>query len=240
MPTSSITPPATPTSQPSWWKSGPTLAPKRQKTTSLQDYFQQFLTNRAIRWMNDPATQATTAQFLARDNPASYGIYSGVPLGPSPSATGASTRQSMSRLTPEYLSTLISQLRPAKVLNALPSEIGKEFGEKSNQAARQEALASGKWLNEYLKTASLAAGTGRKAPTRSQQGYAREHLATLTREAQDMPSKSKYLTLAENLVNPVLGRAPQTGILGRARVTAETPGGDYRRAGVAFRNPFAT
>lgn len=226
-----------PATQPSWWKP---ITQDRPKPVSLQDYAQSYLTNMAMRYMLDPQTQWSTAQFLSRDLPSILGgSYGGLGAPAAPSMASSASRATLAKMTPAWFGQLISELDPAKIRQSLPSSVTKDLAKSENLAASQDIDASARWLNEYLKTAQLAAGVGRAAPTRSTLGYVREHLGTLTREAQDEPLKAgRFLTLAENLVNPVVGRAPQTGLFGTARAVQPSLG-EYRRAGIA-RNVFGT
>jgi hypothetical protein len=220
---------------PSWWKG---FGPDRPKSVSLQDYVQQFLTNKAIQYMVDPSTQVSTAQFLARDNPMQFGGYGGMGAAKPPPVSQYAQNKTLRQMSPAWFANVIHNLDPNVIKTSLPASVKTDFGKDENMLASKDTDASLRWLNEYLKTAGLAAGVGKGAPTRSTQQYVREHLGTLTKEAADSPSKAgKFLTLAENLINPVLARTPQSGIFGINRA-ASAPFGS-RRMGEGFRNPFA-
>jgi hypothetical protein len=108
---------------------------------------------------------------------------------------------------------------------------------KQNVAAGQDVMSGLGWLREAM---NIARGGVKGKSTRAQQKLAGEHLATLFREAEKEPGRAgRYTTMFENLVNPVLARAPQSGIFGFSRALSQ-PAGEFRRKNIAFRNPTFT
>jgi hypothetical protein len=113
-------------------------------------------------------------------------------------------------------------------------EAQKKALSEANIAAGQDAYAGLNWLREAINTARGATTAG--GATRAQQRLAGEHLATLFREAEQEPGRAgRYTTLMQNMVNPVLRRAPESGLFGFARA-ATGPPGDFRRKGLSYRN----
>jgi len=94
------------------------------------------------------------------------------------------------------------------------------------------------WLQDYLRTAQSAYGTGVERQTRAQRDFAMKHMNTLMQEAQNAPQMGGYVTLAQNLVNPVMPRRPAAAGVGVARALNQ-PGGDVQR-GFVYRNPTLT
>lgn len=118
-----------------------------------------------------------------------------------------------------------------------------KIGEKDEQTlkksegiqASNRQKASLRWLREALDTAAMA-GTG---STRAQQKLGMGHLDTLMKEASSAPEGAgQYQTLFENLVNPVVWEQPLTGVLGQSRAV-KSRADDYKRGGLAWRNPTA-
>lgn len=207
--------------------------------TNLQDFIQQFIMNEAIKYMTDPTTQYSTMAYLGRDNPAVFGAYKDV-VPPSPAAPGQPTdQQKMQMLSPNYINQTANALSFDAIKSQLPTSIQTAITQPANQNALQDMQAGTQWMNEFLKTAALGGGFGKHSATRANQKYARQHLNTLNQEAQSAPqSAGKFATLAENILNPVLNKAPGSGILGLNRAAQFPVGTDYRR-GESFRNPWA-
>jgi hypothetical protein len=104
---------------------------------------------------------------------------------------------------------------------------------EANKAAGQDIQAGLGWLREAV---NVARGATKGSSTRAQQKLAGEHLATLFREAEREPKRAGlYTTLFQNMVNPVLREAPESGIFGFTR-SLKPPPGDFRRKGISSRN----
>ena len=173
------------------------------------------------------------------------------------------TRQELKGyLTPERMGTIIGQLGYDNIvseldpgvqkwlkgeaeLSPIPSEPGGKIETKWKKEEGIQAAtnikAALKWLEEALTTVKGGVGEDK---TRADQLLAAQHLDTLYREAdEDMATGgfknlSSYRTLVENLANPVIRRAPVSGLFGVMR--GYIPRKDeYRRGGWAWRNPAA-
>lgn len=229
-----------------------------------QDFAKYNLLNSALPYM-DKQTADETKLYLSRANPALFGVYGntpvtgapkppalppGRPAGPAGGATPGSTQGGTIGGLPQapgqqpniFTNGVATKPPTPQQLAAAAgglgwqNQVGKMGGFLQTQMGGNPQLqAPTQWLQEYLKTA--AGGLG--GATRGQQKMAASHLATLEQEAaQDANRLGFAQTLGENLVNPVLGKAGLSGMLGWRRAV-NLPSGDYRRAGVAFRNPFA-
>lgn len=169
------------------------------------------------------------------------------------------TEQLQYYLTPERIGNVVQQLGYEQVVGNLAPEIqtwlkgeseltpspaapgteATKFTKEQGVQASTTYKAAMKWLEEALNTAKGGVGG-----TRAQQLLAAQHLDTLFREAdKDLQTGGyknldTYRTLVENLVNPVVDRAPLSGLFGVVR--AYIPRKDeYRRSGYAWRNPTA-
>lgn len=227
--------------------------PSGAYATTPQDYFQRYLYNAMLPYL-DPMTQVSTGQWLARDYPSGYGQYENIPqlnaqarARATLSPTAVDDYMTRDRINAflgnlDY-NQLIAGIPDWRLRNALqnPQTTPHPASGDTNreimamgQPAQQDIRASLNWLTEALRTA----GTGAQG-SRAQQNLAKAHLATLYREAEQEPERAgRYKTLFENLTNPVTTRAPLSGMFGSMRTTIPQP--EFKRKGVAFRNPLLT
>jgi len=186
-----------------------------------QDYIQQYLTNQALQYM-DPSSRQETQQYLARTNPGMFRAYGMMQGGP--------TAPTQDTVDPAALRANIQNFANSMDFGRLSRELTPNLGGASLPAAS----SSMNWLQDYLRTAM-----GGMGGTRAQQQFSQARLGTLEREAQAKPQDlGQYLTLAENLTNPVTRRAPISGLIGGRRAVQQ--GSDFMRRGLVRRNPYAT
>jgi hypothetical protein len=212
---------------PDWWLG---KAPAKGIAGSTpKDLIQQVVANMALPYMaGDPTTQAETAQWLARSHPTAYGEYADVPVARGIVPPGQ-------QISAAAIEDLVSRLDYDKLRGLLTGEQQKMLGKEESEQERADIKAGTRWLKEYLQTGAGALGRGK---TRAEQLFAKKHMETLMREAQKEPGVSGlYATLAENILNPIYGRAPASGIFGSRALTRPT--GDYMRGGIASRSPTA-
>lgn len=222
---------------PNWWSGA---APKWQEsgpyTTTPQDYFQQYLYNQLIPYL-DPLTQLSTAQWLFRDNPLTWSNYSPANLQSMATLRPMEGSQVRTFLSPDYFKTVLGMLNYNNLTSAMPDKVKNLLNAEDptkRSAAAADAQAGLGWLIEALKTAQTAA----PGATRNAQALAKAHLATMYKEAGLEPGKGgKFRTLFENIVNPVVRRAPLSGMFGTMRSTIPSP--DRGKAWAAP-NPFLT
>jgi hypothetical protein len=120
----------------------------------------------------------------------------------------------------------------------LPEQVRLDLEKEENQQTKQDVWSGVGWLRDALNTARSAAGPD---TTRKQQRLAAEHLGTLFREAEREPQRAgRYKTLVENVLNPIVSQAPQSGIFGHQRALASVPGSSFVRRGFGIRNPAFT
>jgi hypothetical protein len=95
----------------------PTGAQWVSKRTTPQDYFQRYLYNKMIPYL-DPTTQATTAQWLARSSPEEYGKYAqaAAPLLSQPMQPTAVSEY----VSPERIGQYLGALDYNKLVTELP------------------------------------------------------------------------------------------------------------------------
>ena len=222
---------------------------------SQEDYLKQELYNLVIPYL-DPYTQASTARYLSRANPADPAYANVQQKSGAMTAQQAKEFANPNRLN--QITTLLERGMPSLLGDiSAPkgaSEITKWFQRPTNYHARVDpnAVDMGKpqestqkaiestgtalnWLTEALRTAGKGVGPG---ATRQDQNLARAHLATLYKEAGNKPEVGQFTTLFENIMNPPTNKAPLSGIVGTMRTTGQTP--DFQRKGVAFKNPYMT
>jgi len=219
-----------PVGAPSWYQTAPPAT--AEVGQGAREYFQQLIANMLLPQFLEPTTQAETARWLGRSAPTGYAGYQNIAL---PTGAGAALPPGQ-LMTPEQLALITSQLDYNTLMGQVPEALRTTF--TADDPERKQALADVKsgidWMREYLQTGAQGLGPGK---TRSELAYTAKHLETLGREAQAEPGVSGlYATLAENILNPVTQRAPLSGLFGRSRALS-TPSGEYRRGGVAFRNP---
>lgn len=212
---------------PSWWKAMPATLPE---SVSPQDYMAAFMANQAIRQMADPWTQAATAEYLARDLPALFPGYAGVPQ---PGVQQGALSPEQARAAAAALGSMAFSPFDVGAGIGVPPALKEVLGKKESAGEVRDIAAGLNWLRDYMKT---AASGGAPGATRAQKLLATKHLETLGQEAQGGSGK-RYLTLAENLVNPVVRRAGLSDPFTKRALNL--PSGTYRRGGVAYRNPWA-
>ena len=189
---------------------------------SPEEYGRLNVTNQMLQYL-DPETRRETQQYLARANPDLFRAYGMNPNAGTPVAPGQFDQ-----------AALINQIRAALTGLQAPgitSPAGVTPGQTS--ATPQSQL---NWMRDYLNTAMGGLGG-----TRAQQQQAQGRLKTLEEEArQGGESLGQYLTLAENITNPLgAGRGPLSGLLGRRRLSGQ-PQEEFMRQGLTRRNPFLT
>jgi hypothetical protein len=216
---------------PSWWVD---IDAPKPAYMSLSDYMTTIILNRAIPFL-DPVSQAETAQFLMRRAPTLTNRYKSV-LTPTTEdiPAGASLQQQAQRLA-----TGADYLNVKNLGVGLRPEIIRELNETPE--ARAQSMGDIRFLGEALSTAreglpKVGASSG---ASRAQQQFAQQHLKTLMDEAMQNRDTG-FAAFLENLTNPVLRQAPLSGIFGVNRAQSLPGGSDYRRGGVAFRNPGLT
>jgi len=197
----------------------------RPEGMSLQDFATSSALSRLTQFM-DPQSKELTRQYLARENPELYGGYNFITN--SPASAGV-----QDRVDPQQLAANLAEAQQVITPEALT---GGTYGK-----TKEELLTSGgetfsptEWLRNYFNTASQGVGG-----TRRQQQFAAERLRTLENEAKESPQLQNIRTFAEDLINPVAQRASLSNIIGQKR-TLNNRRDEYRRGGVALRNPTAT
>jgi hypothetical protein len=225
------------------------VTPTRPESVNLRDFLEQQITSRFIPRFVDPQTQQSTASFLSRDNPATFGPQSNLPVDGRNILDANVARE---RLSKALIDSLLKDLEIERFKASLAPDVLKEFSGEAvnppkgasdlqkkqiadaNTQARLDTKTTLNFLTEALRTGQQGIGG-----TRAQQRFAQERLNTLFREADKEPVKlGQARTLIENFFNPVVRRAPLSGFIGQSR--ALTPNTRPPRLGVAFRNPSFT
>lgn len=192
---------------------------------SQEDFMKYYLTNKALSSL-DPQTKKETAAWLAQANPQLFAGYSG--------ASSAPDAAPAQELDPEARSALLKQMAGTLDWNKVQGELPQGAQGIGSVADQNTSRAMMGWLNQYLNTAASGM-TG----TREQQLAAAGQLNRLMTEATNKGgAMAQIATLGENLVNPITKKAGLTGVIGSSRALG-LPSGEYRRAGVAYRNPTA-
>lgn len=212
---------------------GQITAAKRPDTMSLADYMRQQVYNVGLNYL-DPTSRAATARYLSTSSPQLYGDYEQTfTEGSAPTAatdTAQAMRQAAERTRQAAeaftLPTIAQTFDPNSRVQAILGSIGGT----GLPTGRQDLEAGLGWMRRYLNEAAGAMGPD---STRQDRLRAQERLQTLEREAQEGPA-AQFMTLAENITNPVTQTAQLEGIFDRRALQRKS--GDYKRGGVAYRN----
>jgi len=169
----------------------------------------------------DPETQKSSASWLATQAPKRFGKYMEHPWRTSPEASQPQA-PGESYLTVDRLNKALEALDPRNVFNTITGrQIASPGAEERayNYFQEQGGGAPLAWLRAYLQTAADAMPDAQgKLKPRSVRFGALSHLQTLEQEVQQNQALLPYLTLAQNLVNPLLqGQAPEGGGVGYTR-----------------------
>jgi hypothetical protein len=204
---------------------------KTFKETPIADRYAMAVYNEALKYL-DPTSRGQIMRLMSQRLPKGFADYAqaGTPQPLGPGAAGAEYQAAV--LSPERLGQAIQALSPTSVFSALKG--GRKVApHKEGDVKRHIAQKTGgglNWLNDYLRTAQQAYGTGAQRMSRAQRTYAQQRLGELGEGAQQGGIGARYIDLAKALVDPVLHKAPTSGGLGTQRAVG-TPGGKPKRGG---------
>ena len=189
----------------------------RPDETNQSDFTQQYFTNQMLQYL-DPESRRETMSYLARANPTLFRRYE--------LAGKVAPGTPQEAFDPEALKANLlaasSKLDFNTLGQSLPGFLQGEGASPSSSLG---------WMRDYLQTA--AGGLG---GTRAQQQLSAARLKTLEQEAQGKPQElGQFLTLAENMTNPIYRGRSRGGLIGGRRGTQ--PGDAFLRRGLVGRNP---
>jgi len=185
--------------------------------TSQADFMGQYVTNNMLQYL-DPETKRETMMYLARANPMLFRRYA--------LAEKVDTGQPQEGFNQDNLRDSLLAAAKSMDFGSLTSNL-PQFA-KTGMGQSPSSLG---WMKDYLNTA--AGGMG---GTRSQQQQAAARLKTLEAEAAGKPQElGQFLTLAENMTNPIYGGGPPlSGLIGQRRGIHS--GEQFMRRGLVRRN----
>jgi len=231
---------------PTWGTQKRTPAPTLGPPTGWQDWpvastdptlWAQFVHNWLMMGL-DPSTQWEVGHWLARQNPAVFGVKGYGPGAPANTFFGYRQPQATPEMPPGYLAQRLDLL-----LNSGKFDV-QNFANAIGLPAETVIPNWGpmSFIMDYLRTARQGLSTDWRQTSRAQRVQAMKRLATLRAEAeasqprQGAQSLAPYLSLAEMLVNPMVRRGRLSGGVGQQRVI-QTPFGEAIRG--VYRNPQA-
>lgn len=191
------------------------------------DFMRQYVSNMLLPYM-DKETAAATRNWLFRVNPETFRRYEAQQYStPAPIQAG------------EYDPAALK----ANLLNVAGTLDWDKFYQTPvgqalvKQGGQQEVSSPMAWMKQYLTTAAQGIGG-----TRAEQRAAAGRLATLKQEIEGQtqvdPNIAQFLTVAENIVNPLLKQQSGSSLIGQQRAIKKWGQDEFRR-GSTYRNPFA-
>lgn len=191
------------------------------------DFMRQYVSNMLLPYM-DKETAASTRNWLFRANPETFRRYEAQQYNtPAPIQAG--------EYNPAALKANLQNVAGALDWDKFyQTPVGQAL---VKQGGQQEVSSPMAWMKQYLTTAAQGIGG-----TRAEQRAAVNRLATLRQEmegqAQVDPNTAQFLTVAENIVNPILKQQSGSGLIGQQRAIKKFGQEEFRR-GSTYRNPFA-
>lgn len=221
--------------------------------------------NNMLKYL-DPGTQWQMGQWLAQQDPATFGSYAKV-AQPNIAITTPPYTDAQAAFNPaagwanqvtENLNQPSPYLNPLRLIDAMsnldPTKIASSVFSGTPNATQTAAINAQmkpfNWLKEYLSTAaqampgqgtaSVGGGEGFRRPPRSVQQASLAHIKTLENQVLNDSSLAPVLTLAQNLVNPQTRTMSPSGAgsVGSSRALSK-PFGTYTRGGIG-RNLWLT
>jgi hypothetical protein len=190
----------------------------RPPDVPLEDFMRMHIYNVASQYQ-DPTTKAETMQYLARENPFLFRGYSNVAQPPTPIEGPGFAAQAAG------LTQAAGAIDYDKLFAALPG--GTQAQLAHSGPSSQEARSAMNWLRNYLTTAAEGMGG-----TRAQQQFAQGRIKTMEEEAKSRPDLANWLTLGQNMVNPVMMQSTGESGFGQARALQPPPDASFVRRGV--------
>ncbi|MBU2395715.1 MAG: hypothetical protein KKH70_20465 [Gammaproteobacteria bacterium] len=190
----------------------------RPPEVSMADFMRMHATNVATQYQ-DPTTRAETLSYLSRENPFLFRGYSNVPTAAPPTGSPSMAQQAAT------IGQAATAMDYDALIKALPGSTQAELGQTSPSSLEPRSALN--WLQNYLRTAAQGFGG-----TREQQRFAQERLKTMEEEAKSKQNLANWLTLGQNIVNPVMARGGGETGFGQQRALIQPPGTEFQRRGV--------